>query len=674
MIKYTNAIYSGEEQNGEPNGYGELKYHNGDRFVGHFSNGQLDGSGTRYYNNGMIIEGDFSMGVITRGKAKYTTGNIFTGSFKDSYPYEGIMEYTNGDKFEGFFDLNRDYKKGTYYFKDGSKYVGELIDGLKHGKGIEYIKDYVYDGTYDNDNKEGIFDVTKGGMHVSATYHNNLLNGYCKIEENGNVYEGNYVDDLEDGRWKITKNGKTFYVTFSHGKVIDSPKDVKIDFKKFANTNSVNVTKTISPVYVVYFNEHKQNEIDKDIVKELEENIKKNQVLKNELLKIEKYANDNFKDSDIFHDWEMKMYEYQSMDVEITTKSKSKMLANGAIMFGPYRSGLFKKNSLINGMCSYDTKTDHYVGKFENTLINGCGYHYKSNKDDLSDVYFGEYKYGQEYGNGIRFGKTFNIFGNFIDGKYVGTAKIEYSNGNIYIGQANKKGPSGKGVVYYPNKNKYMCNFKNGKPYKEYMQIYSDGNYDISYLNENGKLEGLYTRYNKANQLLCAYTYVNGVLTGPAKIIENGKYVYKVYYLGEEANLYKNDEFEFYGSLDKNGYASKGRVKLPNGNIYIGDFDKGKLTGKNSKIYYSNGDVFIGEVKDGNPVNGTMEYKKPYQEFFVKYVGPFKDGIPASFGRFYYKESDMWYEGPIVNGMPNGYGTLHANGKDTKYHFVNGLI
>ena len=84
-----------------------------------------------------------------------------------------------------------------------------------------------------------------------------------------------------------------------------------------------------------------------------------------------------------------------------------------------------------------------------------------------------------------------------------------------------------------------MCSFKNGKPYKEYMQIYSDGNYDISYLNENGKLEGLYTRYNKANQLLCAYTYVNGVLTGPAKIIENGKYVYKVYYLGEEANLYQ---------------------------------------------------------------------------------------------------------------------------------------
>ena len=287
MIEYTNAVYSGEEQNGEPNGYGELKYHNGDRFVGHFSDGKLNGSGTKYYNNGMIIEGDFSMGVITRGKAKYTTGNIFTGIFKDSYPYEGIMEYTNGDKFEGFFDLKRDYKKGTYYFKDGSKYVGELIDGLKHGKGIEYIEGYVYDGTYDNDNKEGLFDVTKGGMHVSATYHNNLLNGYCKIEENGNVYEGNYVDELEDGKWKITKNGKTFYVTFSHGKIIDSPKDVKIDFKKFANTNSVNVTKTISPVYVVYFNEHKQNEIDKDIVKELEENIKKNQVLKNELLKIE---------------------------------------------------------------------------------------------------------------------------------------------------------------------------------------------------------------------------------------------------------------------------------------------------------------------------------------------------------------------------------------------------
>lgn len=32
------------------------------------------------------------------------------------------------------------------------------------------------------------------------------------------------------------------------------------------------------------------------------------------------------------------------------------------------------------------------------------------------------------------------------------------------------------------------------------------------------------------------------------------------------------------------------------------------------------------------------------------------------------------YSGEEQNGEPNGCGTLHANGKDTKYHFVNGLI
>ena len=137
------------------------------------------------------------------------------------------------------------------------------------------------------------------------------------------------------------------------------------------------------------------------------------------------------------------------------------------------------------------------------------------------------------------------------------------------------------------------------------------GYYEIEYVNKEGRIDGVFARYSNNNEFWCAYTYENGVLSGPAKLLSsNGGYEYKFYYLGEEANLYKNDKLEFYGKLDENGYAISGKVNLPDGRIYIGSFERGKLTGKNSKIYFSNGDVFIGEVKDGEPVNGTMTYKK----------------------------------------------------------------
>ena len=46
--------------------------------------------------------------------------------------------------------------KGTYYFKDGDKYVGDLYDGRFCGYGVYYFKNGDrYEGQWKNDQRDG---------------------------------------------------------------------------------------------------------------------------------------------------------------------------------------------------------------------------------------------------------------------------------------------------------------------------------------------------------------------------------------------------------------------------------------------------------------------------------------------------------------------------------------
>ena len=70
----------------------ELKYNNGNRYIGQVVNGLREGKGIYYFNDGDRYEGDFK-----------------------------------NDKFEG---------KGIYYYISGSRYEGDWRNECKEGKGI----------------------------------------------------------------------------------------------------------------------------------------------------------------------------------------------------------------------------------------------------------------------------------------------------------------------------------------------------------------------------------------------------------------------------------------------------------------------------------------------------------------------------------------------------------
>ena len=83
--------------------------------------------------------------------------------------------------------IGKPYGYGQYFWKNGSIYSGEFVNGIKEGFGRwRKSKEYnasMHEGQYVNDKKEGF------GIFKWAT---------------GNKYMGNYVNDEREGIGKMT--------------------------------------------------------------------------------------------------------------------------------------------------------------------------------------------------------------------------------------------------------------------------------------------------------------------------------------------------------------------------------------------------------------------------------------------------------------------------------------
>jgi len=97
---------------------------------------------------------------------------------------KGIEYYNDGDRYEGDFRNGKKEGKGIYYFNKepfkGDRYEGDFRNGKSEGKGIYYWNNgNIYEGDYRNDQKEG-----KG-----IEYYNN-----------GDRYEGDFRNDKKEGK------------------------------------------------------------------------------------------------------------------------------------------------------------------------------------------------------------------------------------------------------------------------------------------------------------------------------------------------------------------------------------------------------------------------------------------------------------------------------------------
>lgn len=94
---------------------------------------------------------------IRIGTYTFKDGSVYTGEMKGRKPNgKGKTVFKNGDVYEGEYVKGKREGYGVYVFPDGEKYEGQWYQDQQHGKGIYYfMNNNRYDGMWYQDYQHG---------------------------------------------------------------------------------------------------------------------------------------------------------------------------------------------------------------------------------------------------------------------------------------------------------------------------------------------------------------------------------------------------------------------------------------------------------------------------------------------------------------------------------------
>lgn len=209
-------LFKGELREETREGFGLQLFPNGCYYIGFWHNNEATGQGKLVLPDGTFYEGQYYKNIIQSGRIKFFNGSEYEGTF-------------DGTVYERF-------SKGTFYFTQGDKLIGEWRDGLlvdgqlldKEGKLTEFQKDgsivkkkldgidnygiiitktnkWMYEGgiVQEKCNGKGIIYCTFQ-QYKHGFFENDMVNGYYKkVGLNwGEIMEGECVQDRKVGTWK----------------------------------------------------------------------------------------------------------------------------------------------------------------------------------------------------------------------------------------------------------------------------------------------------------------------------------------------------------------------------------------------------------------------------------------------------------------------------------------
>ena len=216
--QYSNKLkYKGGWKKGYFHGKGILKYSNGSIYSGSFFEGSKNGNGQFVSSDGYEYVGDWVGGKQTgRAQVSYKNGDLYTGRVKDGLRqgygqlfqlssnrnYSGywnkgalVEEIAITDPnwtFEGLIDITNGNGSGSFTYKDGSKYFGEIANYKRHGKGtLEFKSGEIISGIWSgNVNVQSASIIDNLGFQWSGDLQNMQPDGFMTVKKpNGIIYD-----------------------------------------------------------------------------------------------------------------------------------------------------------------------------------------------------------------------------------------------------------------------------------------------------------------------------------------------------------------------------------------------------------------------------------------------------------------------------------------------------
>ena len=108
---------------------------------------------------------------------------------------KGTVYFNDGGRYEGDFKNDKAEGKGIEYFNDGDRYEGDFRNDKAEGKGIKYFNDGDrYEGDFRNGKFEGkgIYYYNDGDREMGDYYNDNSIGKHVMLTRNGEVEINNY--------------------------------------------------------------------------------------------------------------------------------------------------------------------------------------------------------------------------------------------------------------------------------------------------------------------------------------------------------------------------------------------------------------------------------------------------------------------------------------------------
>ncbi|ORC88615.1 uncharacterized protein TM35_000162530 [Trypanosoma theileri] len=227
-ITWSSGItYEGEFKNNAPNGKGIFTWVNGDRYVGEVRDGVRYGHGELSTADG-VYTGEWVRGKRHgMGRQTYAGNSYYEGEWiKNKRNGKGKLMYPNGDLYDGMWHDDKREGFGTMGWKFGTGhyvevYEGEWRDGIPFGFGRSTYVHYINPENVPQD-AGSLEDFAPPVHSVLNVYVGEYVNGKRHgfgifYYADGSVYEGEWCNGKKEGHGKCTTNtGVSHYDTF-HG-------------------------------------------------------------------------------------------------------------------------------------------------------------------------------------------------------------------------------------------------------------------------------------------------------------------------------------------------------------------------------------------------------------------------------------------------------------------------
>jgi len=224
--------------------------------------------------------------------------------------------------------------------------------------------------------------------------------------------------------------------------------------------------------------------------------------------------------------------------------------------------------------------------------------------------------------------------GDFVDGKFHGLGIFYFTDGNKYIGDWVEEVREGKGRMKFKSGAEYFGGFHRNKFHGMGMMHYADGSsYDGSWENNKPHGEGVFVFADSSR-------YEGSFWEGHRH--------------GFGLMVYSDGSF-FEGQWEYNKRNGQGVMTFSSGEEVRGEWEEGLFQGEWSRLSFEEDTTSLRNCNLQFCAAGRGKY---YYTDGSKYIGDFFNGNPEGDGTIFYKSGDR-YEGGWKNNAPHGKGIMY---------------